>query len=101
MKICEAIGEANQADIIKAYDSLIDQWLPGSEQTTVYSDPNATLDFGTCMTPLNDESDKELVLPINYMDASITRIVHVLRSREPELIARMLVAKLHQVVLII
>lgn len=78
MQICQQIAEANSGDINKAYTSLIEQWLPGSEQPVVYSDPNATLEFGETIAHMAEDPDKELVLPIPYMDSSITRLVLII-----------------------
>lgn len=73
MKICEEIAQANESDLNEVNEKLINIWLPGVEQPVIYSDPNATFEFGEVVGP-SDNVEKELVISIPYMDPSISRL---------------------------
>lgn len=72
MKICNEIATANESDINEVHEKLIDIWLPGAEQSQVYSDPNATFEFGD-VAGVSDHTEQDLILSIPYMDSSISR----------------------------
>jgi len=71
--ICNEIAKANELNINEVHEKLIDSWLPGAEQKTVYIDPNTTFEFGEIAGGDQGDPENDLIMPIPYMEPSISR----------------------------
>jgi hypothetical protein len=83
LKVVRDIAEAHNLRVDEIYNDLLDKWLTNANDgDELYSDPDATIVFGSSMTETPNGENDDLVLALPILDSSVTRIVRLLNACE-------------------